>query len=255
MLITLSPAKKIHFSDRKIKEATEPQFLEEANCLAGQLKRLSASQLQELMKVSAPIAKLNETRYLNWQESPQKELTNQALFTFQGMAYFGLDADSLTEKAIAFAQKKLRILSGLYGVLRPLDLIQPYRLEMGTNISLDKHRNLYEFWGEKLTENLNRELEAQQDNVIVNLASNEYFKSLKKKKLNGKIITPIFKDDKGQGAKVITVYAKKARGLMTRFVLEHQLEKVEDLKAFDTEGYYFDPTTSTDAEWIFTREH
>lgn len=255
MLAVLSPAKNMNLSERTLTHRTEPVFLHEANHLITHLKKLSKEDIKKLMHISDDLSKLNYERYLNWEEKPTIEHTKQALLYFQGMAFQGLDATTLSDKNLEQAQGQLRILSGLYGLLRPLDSLQAYRLEMGTAFGVNSTKNLYEYWGDKITNALNHDMELYGRKTLVNLASNEYYKAVNSKKIKANIITPTFKDDRGKGLKVMSVYAKKARGMMTRFIIENQLSNVEDLQAFDSEGYYYNVKLSTKNKPVFTREH
>ena len=237
---------------------TQPDFLSDTAILIEQLRQLSAQEISSLMKVSDKIGKLNTSRYQTWQ--PDFDTTNakQALLAFRGDVYQGMQVDSFKQEDFDFAQEHLRILSGLYGVLRPLDLIQPHRLEMGTKLAHAKLQSLsantlYEFWGEKLTQAVNRQLEKLNNKTIVNLASNEYFKAVKPKLITGKIITPVFKDWKNGKYKIISIYAKKARGMMTAYIIKNRLENVEDLKDFAKAGYKFNPELSDRRNLVFTR--
>ena len=189
-----------------------------------------------------------------WSQPFTPENAKQAVLAFKGDVYTGLDAESLSEKQFKFAQKHLRILSGLYGLLRPLDLMQAYRLEMGTKFENKAGKDLYSFWGDKITQALNAEIVSQKDDVLVNLASNEYFKSVKPKLLNGRIVTPVFKDWKGDKYKIISFYAKKARGLMCRYAIDNDISNVDKLKGFDYEGYAFNESMSSENEWVFIRD-
>ncbi len=255
MLVLISPAKNMSKSERQFQTMTTPTFQANVNELVGQLQRLQQSDLQNLMKISADLAKLNNERYLNWQKQPDADLLKQALLYFQGMVFVGLDADTLSDNELQTAQNHLRILSGLYGLLRPLDGIQAYRLEMGTAWQTDTFKNLYAYWGNTLTEKINETVGELGHQFIVNLASNEYFKAVKAKELAVPMITPIFKDNRGKGYQTIAVYAKKARGLMTRFIIQNKLTNPEDLQAFDSEGYFYNHELSKKNKPVFTRDH
>lgn len=255
MLAILSPAKNMNPSERIFTHRTEPVFLHEANTLITHLQKLSKKDIKELMHISDDLSKLNYERYLNWQEKPSSKETKQAVLYFQGMAFQGLDANTLSDKNLTEAQERLRILSGLYGLLRPLDSLQAYRLEMGTAFGIHSAKNLYEYWGNKITNALNNDMKLYGRKTLVNLASNEYYKAVNSKEIKANIITPTFKDDRGKGLKVMSVYAKKARGMMARFIIENQLSNVEDLQAFDSEGYYYNVKLSTKNKPVFTREH
>jgi len=205
------------------------------------------------MKISDKLAGLNAARFQEWQRPFNEDNARPAMFAFNGDVYTGLDAASLNSEAIDTAQKQLRILSGLYGVLRPLDLMQPYRLEMGTKLDNPKGKNLYEYWGDTITQTLNDDLAELGSSTLVNLASNEYFSAVKPKELNADVITPVFKDEKNGQYKVISFYAKKARGLMARFILNQKPKSVSDLKEFDANGYSFNEAMSSDKQLVFCR--
>ncbi len=253
MLIVISPAKTLDFdSNPVITDCSQPRFLEQSQQLIDDLKKLSVADVASLMKLSDKLAGLNMARFQTW--SLPFDLTNakQAVLAFKGDVYTGLDADSLDKAGVKFMQQHLRILSGLYGVLRPLDLIQAYRLEMGTKFSNVTGENLYQFWDDQLRQSIAGEL---SDEVLINLASNEYFKALQAKKINGRIITPIFKDWKNGQYKIISFYAKKARGLMSRYIIDHSIEKPESIQQFDMDGYRFSPEMSKGDDWVFIRDH
>lgn len=255
MKIVLSPAKNLDFkTDTSNFDATECAFLSDSEKLIKKLKKLKPSAIAELMKISPVLSELNFERYKSWELPFNTSEAKQAIFAFNGEAYHGFDANTLSNKALKTTQDKLRILSGLYGILKPLDRILPYRLEMGTQFAINpKKTNLYQFWGDKLTDYLNEEMNQSNTKVLVNLASNEYFKALNLKKLNAEVYTPAFKDNSNGKYKTIMVYAKKARGMMSRFIIENDLNNPEDLKAFDTDGYVFNPNLSKEKEWVFTR--
>lgn len=256
MLIVVSPAKTLDYETPPTTQShTQPQFLEHAQQLIAELKALSVQDVAELMKLSDKLASLNVARYESWTPEFTRENAKQAVLAFKGDVYTGLDAESLSEEQLQFAQAHLRILSGLYGVLKPLDLMQPYRLEMGTKFSNSRGKNLYEFWGNIICDQLNNELAATESPVLINLASNEYYKAAKEKNLNARIITPAFKDWKGGQYKMISFYAKKARGLMTRYIIENRIEDPEQLKQFDLEGYRFAESMSAGDNWTFIRDH
>ncbi|MCP4864417.1 MAG: peroxide stress protein YaaA [Alteromonas sp.] len=255
MLVVVSPAKNLDYeSSVPVSEYTQPELLDDASTLAEECKELSPAQLGSLMKISDKLATLNANRFAEFSVPFTDDNARQALFAFNGDVYTGLDAQSLSDEDIAYAQQHLRILSGLYGVLRPLDLMQAYRLEMGTKLENSRGKNLYEYWDNRITKVLNEALEAQGDNVLINLASNEYFKSVKKAALDGMIITPVFKDKKNGQYKIISFFAKKARGLMARYIIQNQVKDVDGLKAFDTAGYYFSEEQSSASELVFLRE-
>ena len=254
MLIVISPAKKLDYETPLPSESfTQPDHLKRSKLLINRLRDLSALDLAELQHVSSNIAELNFERNHAWKTPFTPNNARQALFAFKGDVYTGLDAYSLTEHNLEFTQQHLRILSGLYGVLRPLDLMQPYRLEMGTRLTTASAKNLYEFWDMDITDAINAQLQAIGSDTLLNLASNEYFKSVKPKAVNGRIITPAFKEYKNGEYKMIGIFAKKARGLMTRFIIDNEITDIEDIKDFDSEGYRFKPALSDDKTWTFTR--
>lgn len=245
MLIVTSPAKKLDFSEDVTRSGWSiPHFIEDSEILIEAAKKLTRGELAKLMKISDRLADLNYNRYRSFTTPFTPANSRQAVFAFTGDTYVGLQANTLSEDDLNYAQDHYRILSGLYGLLRPLDLMQPYRLEMGKKIITDRGRNLYEFWGDDLTEEINRIMKAQKTEILVNCASKEYFKAVKEDRLDGRIITPIFKEVKEGHARVLSMFAKKARGMMTRYVIQNRLEKVEDLKNFDLGGYKFQPTLS-----------
>jgi cytoplasmic iron level regulating protein YaaA (DUF328/UPF0246 family) len=250
MHLLISPAKTLDMNtDIRISKVTNPPFTEDSRLLINDLKKLSATDIQGLMKVSSKIAELNAERFENWTLPFNETNAKASIFAFKGDVYTGLEAESLSENDLKFAQNHLSILSGLYGLLRPLDLMQAYRLEMGTKFANKGGQNLYEFWGNKITEEINH----REQDFIINLASNEYFKAVKKNKLMSKIITPIFKDEKNGKLKIISFYAKKARGMMTRFIIQNRIKNTEDIKNFNSGGYTFNNSLSNTNEWIFTR--
>ncbi|MDG1780573.1 MAG: peroxide stress protein YaaA [Flavobacteriales bacterium] len=253
MLILLSPAKTLDPKNQGITEsASQPLFLEEADYLVNKLKKFSAKKLEKMYKVSPDIAAENHERFQMWSAPFHLGNSRQAVLTFKGEVYRGLQAEHFLEQDFEFAQKHLRILSGLYGVLRPLDLMQAYRLEMGTSWAVSPtKKNLYKFWGNKLTDKLNN---SETQGPIINLASNEYFKAVNTKELNREIITCHFKDNKNGEYKALMTYAKHARGLMARFIIKNKLTNPEDLKAFDLQGYSFNPRLSETNELVFTRD-
>lgn len=254
MQIVISPAKSLDFeSEAPISQFSDNPFLKKSEKLVKELRKLTPLNLSNLMGISDKLALLNHERFKHWSLPFEQSSVKQAIFAFTGDVYTGLQAESLSEKNIKFAQERLNILSGLYGVLKPLDRIMPYRLEMGTKLITSKGKNLYEFWGDELTRYINDKL-SNDDGVLVNLASNEYFKSLNSKKLKAKtIITPVFKDYKDGELKMISFFAKKARGLMTRFIIDNEISDPERLKLFDAEGYFYNHELSTKKEIVFTR--
>lgn len=256
MIHLLSPAKSLDFkSDLPIEQSTSPALLHESKVLAAHMKKVKQAELKSLMSISDQLSQLNVERFQNWQaEEELSKDSRQAIFAFTGDVYKGLDAYSLNETDLNYAQNNLGILSGLYGLLRPLDVIEAYRLEMGTKLKIKKADSLYDFWGEKITEQLNQWLEAENSEYVINLASNEYFKSVKPNLLKAKVISPEFKDAKNGKYKIISFYAKKARGLMSRFIIQNKIEKVADLQAFDLDGYRYNQELSSETKPIFTRE-
>ncbi|MDV7187202.1 peroxide stress protein YaaA [Lutibacter sp. TH_r2] len=252
MKIVISPAKSLDYETKvPITEYSEGIFLNEAEKLNGVLKKKSPKKLSELMHISDKLGDLNWQRNQDWKLPFSLENARQAVFAFKGEVYIGLDAYSLSVDQINQLQKKLRILSGQYGLLKPLDLMQPYRLEMGTKLKIGQKDNLYQYWDQKITDALNEEL--KDDEVFVNLASNEYFKAVKPKLLKVPVITPVFKDYKNGKLKTISFFAKKARGLMVRYIIDNNIDSIEKLKGFNSEGYAFDTNLSSEKELVFTR--
>ncbi|MFH7764455.1 peroxide stress protein YaaA [Acinetobacter sp. BSP-28] len=255
MLALISPAKTLDYESALPTDVyTLPRLLEHSQELIDVSRKLSAADIANLMSVSEKIAKLNVERFNDWQAEFNFSNARQALFAFKGDVYTGLDAYALNDLHITYAQQHLRMLSGLYGLLRPLDLMMPYRLEMGTKLKNPRGHNLYEFWGENITHLINADLEQANSELLVNLASDEYYKSVKPSKIKAEIIKPVFLDQKNGKYKVISFYAKKARGLMARYIVENQLNKAEDLKSFNVEGYYFDAESSLRGELVFKRD-
>ncbi|MDB2705344.1 peroxide stress protein YaaA [Pseudomonadota bacterium] len=253
MLLVISPAKTLDFETAPVtKVHSQPRFLKQSQQLIDELQHLSVQEVATLMKLSDKLAGLNVARFQTWQTPFDLENAKQAVLAFKGDVYTGLDTDSLDDSDLEFAQQHLRILSGLYGVLKPLDLMQAYRLEMGTKFANEKGKDLYQFWGDTIRESLESEL---TDGVLINLASNEYFKAAQAKKLNAKIITPVFKDLKNGQYKIISFYAKKARGLMSRYIIQQRIEDPEQIKQFDTDGYRFSSEMSSGDDWVFIRDH
>ncbi len=254
MIAILSPAKSLNFQDPSpYTLSTTPIFIKESTQLAKKLSKLSQKKISSMMKLSDSLAHLNYERYHHW-NFEETSVGKQALFAFTGDVYRGLDAQCLSQKEIEFSQNHLRILSGLYGLLRPMDLIQAYRLEMGTKWDITpKIHNLYEFWGDKITKQLNNELEDQSADVLVNLASNEYFKAINIKKLKGQLLNITFKENKDGEYKIIGIYAKLARGRFARFMIQNKINDIDSLKLFDEEGYQYHESLSSANEFVFTR--
>lgn len=255
MLVVISPAKNLDYDTPAVtKTFTQPEMLDDSQALIEQCQTLTPAKIGSLMKISDKLAGLNADRYAGWHTPFDTNNAKQALLAFNGDVYTGLNASSFSQDDFDYAQQHLRILSGLYGVLRPLDLMQAYRLEMGTKLDIGDNKNLYQFWGERISNKLNEAINIQGDNVLVNLASNEYFKAVKPKSINAEIYTPVFQDCKNGQYKVISFYAKKARGMMARYILKNQLTEVSQLQKFDTAGYLFSSQKSKGNELVFTRE-
>lgn len=255
MLIVVSPAKTLDYDTPPVvADFTQPELLQHSAELIERARELTPADIGKLMKISDKLAGLNAARFADWQPEFTPGNAKQALLAFKGDVYTGLDAETLSKEDFDFAQVHLRMLSGLYGVLRPLDLMQPYRLEMGTRLDNARGKDLYAFWGNIITDALNHAMAEQGDNVLINLASNEYFKAVKAARLEGQIVTPVFKDCKNGQYKIISFYAKKARGMMARYIIENRLTEVSQLTAFDTAGYYFVEEESSATELVFRRE-
>lgn len=254
MLTLLSPAKTLDFETPPVTDQSSmPDYLDESACLIDILREYSSDDVAALMKLSSKLADLNVQRYSDWEIPFPKGQAKAAILAFKGDVYTGLDADNLSEADLDYAQDHLRILSGLYGLLRPLDLILPYRLEMGTKLENSSGKDLYAFWDEKLTDAINELTGASGINTVVNLASNEYFKAVSRKKLKANLVTPVFKDEKNGKYKIISFYAKKARGMMAAYQIRERIEDAEDLKAFDVVGYRYNEEESTATDWVFKR--
>lgn len=255
MLMVISPAKTLDYTSPLATEKfTQPRFLEQSSQLIEILRKLSPNELADLMKLSDKLAGLNVARFTEWQPDFTLDNARQAILAFKGDVYTGLDAETLSEEDFQYAQQHLRILSGLYGVLRPLDLMQPYRLEMGTKLANSAGNNLYEFWGSRITDSLNDCIAEKKASVLLNLASNEYFKAVKPKQLNATLINVDFKDLKNGQYKIISFYAKKARGIMARYVIQHKIDSVEALKDFTEQGYYYSAEQSKPTHLVFLRD-
>ncbi|PVZ88939.1 peroxide stress protein YaaA [Serratia sp. S1B] len=254
MLIIISPAKTLDYdSPLATQRFTQPELLAQSQQLINICRQLTPAQIATLMSISDKLAGLNAARFGEWQDKFTPDNARQAVLAFKGDVYTGLQAEDFSEEDFDFAQQHLRMLSGLYGVLRPLDLMMPYRLEMGTKLENQQGKDLYSFWGDLITQHLNQALEQQGDNVVINLASDEYFKAVKPAKLQGSLIKPIFLDEKKGQYKVISFYAKKARGLMSRFIIKNRLTQPQQLMDFNLEGYGFDEASSKGNELIFKR--
>ncbi len=253
MIVLLSPAKTLDETPMQPVFHSEPRMLKESKTLVGILKKKKSADLQKLMGVSEKIADLNVARFKSFSIPFSTENAKPAVLAFKGDVYTGLKADEMNEEQLAFAQSHIRILSGLYGILRPMDLMQPYRLEMGTRLENKKGNNLYKFWGDDITRIINKDLKDAGGNTIINLASNEYFKSVKKSELEGELLTVNFKEKRNGVYKVISFNAKKARGIMARYIIHKGITDKKKLKAFKEDDYSFNKDLSTDSEWIFTR--
>ena len=254
MLMVLSPAKSLDYkTPPHVSQYSQPAFLEHSQELIDGLRKLSPADIARLMDLSDPLAVLNFNRYADWSLPFTPDNAKQAALAFDGDVYDGLAAREMSAADLAFAQDHLRMLSGLYGILKPLDLMQPYRLEMGTKFANARGKDLYAFWGERLTDALNAELAAMPRPVLVNLASEEYFKAAVGRKIKGTVIQPVFEDWKGGRYKIISFYAKRARGLMARYAIVNRLTEPEGLRDFDSDGYAFAPEASEETTWVFRR--
>ncbi|MDR5750963.1 MULTISPECIES: peroxide stress protein YaaA [unclassified Caballeronia] len=255
MIIVLSPAKSLDYeTPPHVRKHTLPEFIDDAAELIDGLRKLSPQQIGTMMHISDPLAHLNFQRYADWSTRFTADNAKQAMLAFNGDVYEGFAAKTLSASDLDYAQHHVRVLSGLYGVLRPLDLLQPYRLEMGTKFANARGRDLYAFWGERITTALNAQLKKQRGaRVLINCASEEYFKSVKPKLLDAPVISPVFEDWKGGRYKIISFHAKRARGMMARYAVENRIDEPEALKAFDSEGYAFDPKASNDETYVFRR--
>ncbi|MCK9411703.1 MAG: peroxide stress protein YaaA [Prolixibacteraceae bacterium] len=254
MLVILSPSKTLDFEPASPTSITsQPVFAKEAAELIRHLKKLSIGELEDMMRISTKLAWLNQKRFALWKPEFAAANSNQAIFSFKGEVYHGLDVPSMQDGDVENSQHHMRILSGLYGVLRPLDLIQPYRLEMGTSFRFGKYADLYHFWRQKITRQIGIDLKESGSYLLINLASQEYFSAIENKKLNAKIVTPQFLENTNDSFKMITVYAKKARGMMARYILEYHINCEEDLRGFDGDGYYYNSNLSKPGSPVFTR--
>ena len=257
MLVVISPAKSLDYETAiPVSQFSLPQFQTQTFRLAKQAKKLAPNDIASMMKLSENLSMLNYERFQHFEETFTKENSRQAAYAFNGDVYTGLDFYSLDEEQVQYAQRHLRMLSGLYGALRPLDLIQPYRLEMGTKFKVGQADNLYKFWDNTLAKYLNKEIASQEDDTqyLINLASTEYFKSVPKKELQFSIIEPVFKDYKNGQYKIISFYAKKARGLMARYIIENKIRTPKQLQKFDVDGYEFSPELSKQDKPVFLRK-
>ena len=255
MLIVISPAKTLDLeSSFKSPGNTKPEFLSDSRKLVKIMRGYAAPDLKKLMSTSEAISTLNVDRYKKWETPFTETNARPSIFTFKGDVYAGMKAESFSSQDLEFAQNHLRILSGLYGALKPLDLMQPYRLEMGTGLNNERGKNLYEFWGDKITRSINRDLKAQQDNILINLASNEYFSVLDMKKLKGEIVTPVFKDYSSGQYRVLSFFAKKARGKMAAWIIQNRVKEIATLTEFNVDGYKYKAGESNAKKLVFLRE-
>ncbi len=255
MLVVISPAKKLDYeSPTRIRKHSKPDFLAESAKLVGSLRKFSASDLKNLMGINDKLAEINRARYKSWSRDYPPEHSRQAILAFMGDVYRGLDARSLDSRVLNYAQSHLRILSGLYGILRPLDLIQPYRLEMGTALANSRGPDLYRFWGNRLAGSLNEQAHSIRTRYLVNLASHEYFNAVDGDALDLEVITPVFKERLRGQYRVLSFIAKKSRGVMARFIIQNRIKNPEDLHAFDVGGYAFNAGMSSGGKFVFTRD-
>jgi cytoplasmic iron level regulating protein YaaA (DUF328/UPF0246 family) len=254
MIILLSPAKTVDFETAtNISEYSTPEFIKEAAIIAKELKKLSFNELKKVLEVSQKLAELNFERYKVWQPEHDLQNAKQAILTFKGDVFTGLSAENLSIDDLQYAQDHLVILSALYGILRPLDLIRPFRIEMAAKFSLPGFKNLYEYWGETIKTHLKEKINDHENQTIINLASEEYYKAIKPKQIKTKIITPVFKELKGDKYKIVSIYAKRARGLMTSYIIKNRIADPENLKFFENEGYFYNDPLSDENNWVFTR--
>jgi cytoplasmic iron level regulating protein YaaA (DUF328/UPF0246 family) len=255
MLILISPAKTLDFEKEPCTDVfSQPELLEYSEPLIDNLRKLSPKKLEALMKISNKLAILNADRYQQWEQPFTPDNAKQALLAFKGDVYLGLEAEDFNQAEFDFSTKHLRILSGLYGLLKPLDLIQPYRLEMGTSLPVQSKENLYQYWENVITDKINAIIEEHKYEFVLNLASNEYFKAINPKGLIKPVIKVDFKEEKNGEYKMISIFAKKARGLMSRFIIKNGITAIDTVKSFNYEGYGFNDALSTEGHWIFTRK-
>ena len=255
MLTLLSPAKTLDFESKPITTKTSAStLLERSEELIGIMRKQSPQDLTKLMGISPKLAELNLQRFKDWKRPFHLTNAKQAILAFKGDVYIGLEAEGYSPRDLNFAQKNLRILSGLYGLLRPLDLIQPYRLEMGTRLKNKRGKDLYAFWGDDITQKIVEELSKHRNKTLINLASNEYFKSVSPELLPARLITPVFKDYNNGSYRVLSFFAKKARGAMASFIVKNRINRPEDIKEFNADGYRYDPDLTNSQQWVFTRK-
>ena len=254
MLLLLSPSKTIDTSHTTSSSSSSiPRFISEAELIVDELRKLNTNYLAKLMKISPKLSELNYDRYQHWNKDHNLSNSKQAILSFKGEVFTGLDAASFSDEDLSYSQAHLIILSGLYGTLRPLDLIQPYRLEISTKLSVGASSDLYSYWRSQIIRSINNELKEHSNKTIINLASLEYFKAIDQQKLKANVITPVFKDFKDGNYKIISIYAKKARGLMTQYIIKNKIDNVEELKLFEQGGYFYNENLSNTKELIFTR--
>lgn len=253
MLLVISPAKTLDFETPCDAEVSYPRFREETLELIGVLKEKSPEEIRKLMNLSENLAELNLSRYRQFEATKHPKVAKQSIYAFKGDVYVGLKPETLNKEDMFYAQEHLRILSGLYGLLRPLDIIQPYRLEMGTRLAFGNYNTLYHYWADKIANLMNGELEKQGDNILLNLASQEYFKALNRKTLKARVVDVEFLDQKNGEYKIISFFAKKARGMMARYIIQNRISEPEELQGFDDEGYYCDVQNTTPDKLIFKR--
>ena len=254
MIILMNSSKTLDFEqEARISKYTTPEFATDAEILVRKLRQLSASDFSKLMKVSAKLAKLNIERYASWHPQAKGSKAKQALLAFKGDIYSGMEVETYKREDFDYAQKHVRILSGLYGILRPLDLIQPYRLEMAAKLATARGKNMYQFWGAKIRDSVKALLKQEKSGELVNLCSTEYFKATKPDDLDARVITPAFKEFKDGAYRFVTIYAKKARGMMCNYMIQNQLRQADAIKSFNVAGYRFNPEISSDDEWVFAR--
>lgn len=253
MLIILSPSKTIDFDKASSKLCSQPRYLNHSSKIITSLKKYNTRELSELMSISSKLSQLNFDRYQHWNKDHNLSNSKQAILSFKGEVYTGLSAATFSDNDLSYSQSHLIILSGLYGTLRPLDLIQPYRLEISTKLSVGDTKDLYEYWQSNIVKSINNELKNHNDNTIINLASLEYFKAIDLSNLKADVITPVFKDFKDGKYKIISIYAKKARGLMSQYIIKNKIENIEELMLFDQEGYFYNDNLSTKMQLVFTR--
>lgn len=250
MIAIISPAKSLNFEDNApFETSTSPLFQKDVDYLVGKLRKLKSSELGALLDISPKLAHLNAERYASWKTASSK----QAIYAYNGDVYDGMQASTFSRQEIEFAQNHLRIISGLYGLLRPLDLIKPYRIDMGTSFATPKGETLYKYWGDRITDQIKKNLKESESNILINLASKEYFAAVNTKKLKARIITPAFKDKNNGGYSMISFFAKKARGMMSRFIIQNEITDYEMLVGFDAGGYHFNHELSKGDNWVFTR--